>query len=287
MRWLVACAAVATIACGSEERGEPPVDEPAPEPIEARHGGAIVELDEHVAELVVHASGELHVHVRSDADLSDAGVTVTLDDDRGEEHSVALRWADEVQGFVGHLDATPATGDAEVILVREGHRSRGRTQIARVLPEAEHEGSVMSVGEHVVEVVVEPDGRAHLYLLDAPRQRLDVELTLSVAGEEGRLHPLGLAWDAEEERYSGRLEGMTPRPGPMEVILERGGREHLGRGTLLDVGLEAPASVLEGGGVPEDLRLEMPELGSDLPAVIAVPPAEAEEATGEDTADEG
>lgn len=276
--WILGCATLVALGCGAEERAEPPGEaEPeVSETIAPRHGGALVELDAHVAELVVHASGELHVHVRTEEDLSDAGVTVTLDDEEGETRSVALRWADEVQGFVGHLEGAPAVGEAEVILVRDGHRSRGRVEIERVLPEAEHEGSVMSVGDHVVEVVVEPGGRAHLYVLDAPRQRLDVELTLSIAGEGGRLHPLALAWDAEEERYSGRLEGMTPQPGPMEVILERRGREHLGRGTLLEVGLRPPA-ILGDGHVPEDLRLDLPELGSELPAVIAVPPAEDEQ----------
>jgi hypothetical protein len=284
-RALLFCAVALAVGCGGESSTEPTATartartartDPA-SALEPRHGGVLVELEDHVGELVVHASGELHLHVRRGEPVPDAGVTVTVPDEDGAPHAVAMRWADEVQGFVGQLeDATPAPGEAEVLLVRDGHRTRGTARVERVLPPAEHDGSVMSVGEHVVEVVVEPDGRAHLYVLDAPSQRLDVELTLSIAGEDGELHPLALAWDADVEHYTGRIEGLEPQPGPMELILERRGREQLGRGTLLEVALPPPAILGEAGRAPEDFQLEMPALGSDLPAVIPIPPPEEE-----------
>ncbi|HJL16637.1 MAG TPA: hypothetical protein RMH99_13320 [Sandaracinaceae bacterium LLY-WYZ-13_1] len=273
MRWRLVTMAVLALGCGADDDASAPADEAGERAIEARHGGVIVSLGEHTGELVVHASGELHLHVRSDEALSDAGVTVTLEDEAGEPHAVALSWADGVQGFVGRMEQTPAPGDASVLLVHDGRRRRGEVRVERVLPRAEHEGSVLAVGDRVVEVLVEPDGRAHLYLLGAPR-RLDVELTLSVAGEDGRLHPLSLAWDDEGEHYTGRLEGLEPQPGPLEVILERRGRESLGRGTLLEVGLPRPAVLGDGTPVPDDFRLEMPSLGSGVPAVIPVPPPE-------------
>lgn len=166
-----------------------------------------------------------------------------------------------------------------MLLVRDGHRERAEVRVEAVLPLPAHEGSVLSVGDHVVEVVVEPDARAHLYVLNAPAPArpsggLDVELTLSIAGEDGHLHPISLSWSEESQHYTGHVEGLQPHAGPMEVILERGGREYLGRGTLLEVGLRRPDIL--GDRSLEAFRLELPELGSELPAVIAVPPPDAD-----------
>jgi hypothetical protein len=251
--------------------GDPP---PAPRPaIRASYGGVIVALGEHIGELVVHTSGELAFHVRSEHDLSDAGLTVTIADQAQARHAVGMHWAERMNGFVGRMDrGTPARGEAEVLLVRSGRPMRARARIARLLPPAEHRGSVVSVGDLVVEVAVQSDGRAELYVLRPPRIDPQMELTLGIPSADGALHPLSLVWDPEGERYTGRIEGVEPRPGPLEVIASRDGREHVGRGRLLEIALRRPELV--GSDVPEDLQLELPELGSDLPAVIAIPPAE-------------
>ncbi len=256
-------------ASGGDAPGEPP---PEPAPSEARFGGALVEVGGHALELVVHASGEVHLHVHGDAELTEAGASVTLP--AGEErHAVALRWTDTIQGFTGRLEtAAPSTGPARVLLVHEGHRLEGQVTIASLVPEAAHEGSVVHVGAHDVEVVVDPDGHATAWILDDPDHRLDVDLTLNLPGDDGRLHPLSLAWDPELARYVGALEGLHAEPGPLELIAREGEVERLGHGSLL--GVEA----IEAGGdvqVPDDLQLRLPELGTDLPGVIAVPPTDA------------
>lgn len=253
------------LGCSSTAR------EPAPDPAavtEPRFGGALLTLHGHRLELVVHASGEVHLHLHEGEDLSEAGASVTLPTAE-EPRAVALRWADDVQGFTGELESVePSTGDATVLLIHRGRRLEGSVPVESLVPPPEHDGSVVHVGAHDVEVTVDPDGRASAWVLDDPDHRLDLDLTLDLPGADGQMHPLGLAWDPELARYAGTLEGLRARPGPLELIAREGGEEHLGRGSLLGVEPPPPA----GGGVPADLRLEMPELGSDLPAVIPIPP---------------
>ena len=264
---LVACGAEPT---QTEESPSEADDVAAPEPIEARFGGVLVELEKHTVELVAHETGELHLHVRSAADLSGAGATVTLPDEAGESHSVALEWADDVQGFIGHVDATMGEGEAEVLVVLDGHRLSGAATIARALPHAAHDGSVLSVGGHVVEVSLDHEGHAHVYVLDDAEHHLDLDLTLNVPDEDGHLHPLALHW--EEDHYEGHVENLHAAPGPLEVILSDHGQESLGHGTLLGVGLARPDGL--GPATPEGLQLEMPALGSNLPSVIPIPDSE-------------
>ena len=266
VRGLLLASSIVLASCGQETPSEPAAEAEAPL-LKARHGGVLVPLEGVVGELVLHATGELHFHVRSEHDLADAGVTVTLEDEAGDAHAVALRWTDEVQGFVGEMESTPRAGEAQVLVVHEGHRRRASVEVAEILPRGAHEGSVVAVGDHVMEVTVEPDGHAHVYVLDAPDARLDIDLTLSFPGDDGHLHPLSLRWDPEAHHYVGHLEGLRPRPGALEIIAEEDGIERLGRGSLLEVGLRRPDGVRE----PESFELDMPELGAgQLPSVIAV-----------------
>lgn len=237
---------------------------------EAEHGGVLIGLDGPVIEVVAHTSGELHAHVRSPADLSEDGLSLTVTDTEQSEHTVAMHWRDEVQGFVGHMDGTPASGEVEALLVRDGRSHTGRAALEHILPAPEHSGSVLSVGDHTVEVVVDPAGDAHLYVLDDPDHRLEVDLVLNIGGQDGHLHPLPLVWDEETGHYTGHIEGMHPTPGPLEVIWAEDGSVRLGQGSLLDVAaLERPGAI--GHDVPSDFRLDLPNLGSNVPAVIPVP----------------
>jgi len=235
-----------------------------------RFGGVLVYLDGHDVELVVHETGELHVHVPEA--LEGAAITVTLDDADGASHAVAMRWRDAVQGFVGRMDAAPAPGEATVLMVRDGARAEGGAQIEALIPAPPHDGSVVSVGEHTVEVLVTEDGEAHAYVLDDPEHRLDVDLTLNLAGDDGHLHPLALRFDEEAGHFVGHLEGLHPRPGPLEVILAEGDAQTLGHGSLLGVGLARPEAL--GADVPDDFRLEMPSLGADAPGAVVIEPTE-------------
>ena len=239
----------------------------------ARFGGTLVVLGEQSGELVVHQTGELHLHVPKE--LEHAGVTVTLSATDGVSHSVAMHWEDAVQGFCGQMEDTPAVGEAEVLLVHEGEQHRVNITLESLLPEAVHHGSIVAVGDHTVEVVVESDGSAHAYVLDDPDHRLDVELTLNLAGDDAQLHPLALHWDEDAHHFLGHIEGLRPAAGPLEVIASDSDHQELGHGTLLGVALAPPDAL--GGDVPADFRLEMPALGSNAPAVTPVPPEDAED----------
>ncbi|MFK7986092.1 MAG: hypothetical protein AB8I08_08675 [Sandaracinaceae bacterium] len=269
-RTCVALSMVTLVACGTPEQ-HPTELEPAPGPaFDAEHGGVLIGLDGPVIEVVAHATGELHAHVRTEGDLSDSGLTLTLDDEGGAAHAVAMHWRDGVQGFVGQMESTPAAGEVEALLVRNGERHTGRTTIETVLASPEHEGSVLTVGEHTVEVVVDTAGNAHLYVLDDPAHRLEVDLVLNIGGQDGHLHPLAMVWDEETGHYTGHIEGMHPTPGPLEVLWSEGDQAALGQGSLLDVSALARPGAM-GHDVPDDFRLDLPDLGTNVPAVIPVP----------------
>ncbi len=157
---------------------------PAQPALSATHGGTLVEVGPHACELVVHASGELHVHaLSSDADLSRAGVTVTLSDRKGTRRSVALRFLDRTQGFVGHVDAPAPRGRIDVLMVDDGRRSLGRAQVAHLLPQPAHGGSIVAAGDRVIEVVVDDHGETRAYASEP----IDA-LTVGIPDEQGSLH---------------------------------------------------------------------------------------------------
>ena len=217
----------------------------------------------------MHASGEVHVHHPIGERLPESfGMSVTLPGDDEAAHTVALRWTDPVQGFVGEMDATPVTGEATVLWVRNGRRSTATVDVSTLLPEAPNGGSVVAVGERVVEVLVESTGRAWLTVVDAEEPPSELDVTISIAGEDERLHPLPLAWNEEEDRFAGAIDGLDPVPGPLEVILEVDDTETVGRGTLRAIASPEPTDAV--GAEEPGFRLDMPELGSQVPSVIPV-----------------
>lgn len=224
------------------------------------HGGTVAELDACAVELVVHATGELEVFVRRGTLDAASGLTVVLPDDEGTPHAVALQRVDDA--FVGALVPALGRGDAELVQVREGRRTRVRVPIPEPLPAAEHGGAVLRVGDRVMEVVVEPTGAARVHVRGEPARELD--LTLVLPGEAR--HPLALAWSDTASCYVGRLEGATLRAGRLDLLWVDGDRTHVGSAVRA-----APRPLFDAPS-PDGFQLELPELGSDLPAVIAIPP---------------
>jgi hypothetical protein len=247
MRVLTTAFILVAIACGAPDAAGP------------RFGGTIATIDGHRLELVVHASGEVELH--APLELSSEGATVVLRDEHDRARAIATTWVPALGGFVGKLEgSTPQPGDAELVLLHEGRSVRATVRIDRILPAPEHGGAVVWLASRAVEVVVGTDGRAVVHT----GEHFDGELTLGIPGSDERIHPLPLEWNGTA--YEGRLEGLTPRPGVLSIVLSRGGTSQLGRGMLASVAGEP--SIPD----PPPLELELPQLGSELPAIIAVPP---------------
>jgi hypothetical protein len=186
---------------------------------EPRHGGAPFRLRGDYAELVVHASGEIHVYAPPQA-----GISVVIDGD-----AIALRYADAIQGYVGFAPHPLSAGTVDVMRITEGRLDRTDVHLESVLPAPTHDGSIVSVGERIVEVVVHADGSACAHLSG------EAEVMISVEGTEGQMHPIPLG-----QSHCGQLLGLSPRAGPLQVILRVDDRAHIGEGTLRTIAKSSP-----------------------------------------------
>lgn len=212
-------------------------------------------------QLALAPSGQFTLRSSPSGDRPPTGLSVQLYDADGQAHWIATR--QEGSLFVGELPAgmkVVRSGHATLLVAIEGTFRRS-SAIVRELPEPSQGGSVIALGEHAGEVVVDQAGRVRLH---APP---GFEVTLGLPTDDGEL-PLALSWDEEQGHYAGQLLGSRPRPGALSVELRRDERRILGGGLLREVAPDA----FTPPEVPE-LRLELPELGSELPAVIPVPPA--------------
>ncbi|NOY92212.1 MAG: hypothetical protein GXP55_13545, partial [Deltaproteobacteria bacterium] len=89
-------------------------------------------------------------------------------------------------------------------------------------------GTVISVGQKLIEVLPLADGSVRASLMDAqgaPVADPAATVTVKVRGDDGEQHPVALSWDAEAGVYSGRVGAdVTIQPGPVEVVVASGGQ---------------------------------------------------------------
>ncbi len=99
------------------------------------------------------------------------------------------------------------------------------TVVAEVeLPPPAHGGEVVFVEDRPVEVVVQNDGEVHAWVVHPAPPPPDFQMVVNVHGDDGAVHPVQLAWNAEAEVYAGRLVEVRPAPGPVEVHVAFAGR---------------------------------------------------------------
>lgn len=110
-----------------------------------------------------------------------------------------------------------------------------------------HGGTVVVAEDHAVEVVTHPNGQIEAWVVAGhgePPPPDGTQLMVNVYGADSAPHPVTLVWDAPRARYHGRLVGVAPRPGPVEVTLLVEGRVRRGRVPTYVV-VEAPTAVVE------------------------------------------
>lgn len=91
-------------------------------------------------------------------------------------------------------------------------------------PEPLHGGTVLLAGERPIEIVADEGGTFDAYYLgDAPPAPQDARITIRVPDADGQTRPVLLTWNPGEARYTGRLRGARPAPGPIELTLVLGG----------------------------------------------------------------
>ena len=176
-------------------------------------------------------------------------------------------------------DAPPPAASPPTTVAVSGNAAVAVAAPPPAVAVARHGGSVVVAGGYGVEVLPHADGQVYAYVADpqggvpAPAS---VSITVNVRGADTEVHPVMLAWDATDLRYEGRLVGIAPAPGPVEVVLVAEGRPLTGRVEVVpvlaavDVHVGAPGAVVVGrpAGV---VVVEQPAAG----VVIAGPRARA------------
>jgi len=140
----------------------------------------------------------------------------------------------------------------------------------------QHGGTVVVVQDHAVEVVAQPSGEIAAYVVNieghAPPPPSTVVM-VNIHANDGVARPVALTWNAELGFYAGRLEAVTPAPGPVEVTLVVEGRRRWGRVATYAVYVEPPVAevqvVAPAGRV--DVRTPPPRAGIEVNAQINVP----------------
>ncbi len=93
---------------------------------------------------------------------------------------------------------------------------------------APHGGTVVTAGDHQVEVVPQNDGTVHAFMVGEAPAPEGTRMTVRVMGDDGQQHPVVLVWDPGQARYVGRMRRARPAPGPVDVDLQVRGRRHRG-----------------------------------------------------------
>ena len=121
----------------------------------------------------------------------------------------------------------PAAAPPTTVAV-EATAPRAEVTVAARAPR--HGGSVVVAQDYAVEVVPRPSGEVVAYVVDAQGSvppPAHVNLTVSVWGADAHAHPVVMVWDPVHLHYRGRLVGVAPAPGPVEVaVLAHGHRRH-------------------------------------------------------------
>lgn len=126
-------------------------------------------------------------------------------------------------------------------------------------------GVVIQAGQHFVEVLPFSTGhvQASVYAQDGTEVTGDGTLTVQVKGADGQMHPVALAWDAEEQLWQGDLEGAdettaTVVTGPVSVTFAKSGQTETGRVEAVTV-VEPPqygGTVVLAGDVAAEVKTE-------------------------------
>jgi len=155
------------LLAGCADEAEVPVAAPAvaPSALAPAHGGTLVTLGAHRAELRAHQSGEVFAYLtRLDAapvTTPQSGLlTVTLTVDADHPQPVLLRWNATGERYQARLHEEPLEGPAEVRLMMAGEVERGATDRLPVDPALEDSGVAYAEAEAFTDDEESPPGEA-------------------------------------------------------------------------------------------------------------------------------
>jgi len=259
MRHLVTVASCLSLlalgACGDNQTEQPPaaatasaVQGPAAGAIAevlARFGGILVQAQRNFVEVLPRADGSVQAAIYDDAGNPMAGgagatLVIKVKGGDGEMHPVQMAWNAEQDRYIGTVgaDIEIVSGPVQVQVAQGGQTSEGQVDAVAVVAPAQYGGTMVLAGDVAAEFKADANGEVAAVMLDVAGQPIlgeaGVTITANVDDAAGASHEVTLAWNAEEQRYVGSA-GIAIVPGPMRVVIGRGGRRHVGRIAVMGV----------------------------------------------------
>ena len=204
--------------------------------VQPRIGGNISKVGEYSVEVVVHRAGlvdaivtdsqgaEVHANVKLGITASARG---------GARESIALAFSAPRARFTGQARAGVELGSApvDVSLDIGGKKAEGRLELCVALERPRFGGHLLSLGAFSAEVLLQPSGTVHAFLIDASgaEVKAGVVLEASVRTVAGASERIALSFDGALARFTGQAAASVQlAPGPLSLTLKTGGKVLVG-----------------------------------------------------------
>ena len=204
--------------------------------VQPRLGGSIAQLGEYAVEVVVHRAGLVEALVTDSRgrDLhADVKLGITASTRANARESIELAFSTPRARFTGQARAGVEFGSApvEVSLDVGGKKVQGRLELCVALERPRFGGHLLSLGAFSAEVLLQPSGAVHAFLVDVRGAEVNagVELEASVRTVAGVSERVVLSFDGALGRFTGQAAASAQlAPGPLSFTLRTGGKVLLG-----------------------------------------------------------
>jgi hypothetical protein len=243
--------------------------------LRARIGGSLVMLGDYVAEVLIHADGQIEAILmdRTGQPLlatTEASLSVKANTQGGAGTDVKLAWDPPRARFVGHAGggAKLASGPVKVDLTLQGKTTQGMLAMAPLVTGPRFGGRLLAVGDLGAEVLTSTNGNLAAHLWDIKLEPITAQAGAKVEAlvklGASAAQTVALHWEEPTARFEGKanLSGALA-PIDLELRVDLGGRLSTGAmaglvlageaqhgGVVLAVG-DYSAEVVAGAGLVE------------------------------------
>jgi hypothetical protein len=230
--------------------------------VQPRIGGNVVSVGEYAVEVVVHRAGLVEAVVTDSRGTelhTDVKLGVTASTRASVRENIALAFSAPRARFLGQARAGVELGSApvDVSLDIAGKKAEGRLELCVALERPRFGGHLLSLGAFSAEVLLQPNGTVHAFLMDASGVEVNagVDLEASVHTAAGASERVALSFDSALARFTGRAAASARlAPGPLSLSLKGGSKLRVGG--LASAALHADLSASTSAKAGLDARVD-------------------------------